>query len=396
MEKKQRRLAFIAKDTKTYMNLEEARFKYSRESDKNILFIIVPKHLRSNLNERIQETVEPELWDKIIWIHTWSNCVYEKDIRRKEKSRTYNGYLNIREFFYNYLDRWKLDSIAKRYSPCDLVFSAHKNTQEHLAAKLAPNELILVDSGHRIFKRINRDGFIDYSRWFIAHSRFTRYMYWATGFKVFDRRKTTLFTVYADEIETNHKVVKNNFDYQSHLYQSKEVGNEIVWISTPIYTMAKGVSIEDYVSYIQDYIDQLEIDTGKLVYIPHPGKQTDDEIAYINQRLKCRIDDRDIPVEFKIANYEKLPQMCISPFSSALVNVSLASEGRIKIVSAWHPEFNHFGMWLNWKKDVEKNPNLRLDFVESENCHPLFYIDKDIHKEASYFDFSDWENDRRS
>lgn len=398
MQRESRRLAYIAKDTKTYMNIEEARFKYSREGDQNILFILIPKYILNNLEERMQETVKEEHWDEIIWIQTWSNGVSSGQKSKRRKSRLYKYFWDTKEFLYNYLDRKKLDAIAKKYTPCKLVFSAHKNTQEHLAAKLKPHELILVDSGHRIFNRINEDGYIDYSHWFFVHSRFTRYMHRFTGLKVFERKKTTLFTVYADEIETNHKVVKNNFEYQSHLLQSKELGDEVVWISTPIYAMVKeGVNIEDYASYINMYVDHLEIERDKLIYIPHPGKQTDEEIEFIRQKLNCRIDSRDIPVEFKIANYEKLPRACISPFSSALVNVSVASEGRIRILSAWHYEFSCFELWLNWRKDVQKNPKLDVDFVEIGNCNPLFYIEENIQdKEPPYKTFSDWETSRSS
>ncbi|MDX1641374.1 MAG: hypothetical protein R3220_06735 [Balneolaceae bacterium] len=395
MQQESRRLAYIAKDTKTYMNLEEARFKYSKDEDENILFILIPKNLRGNLTERMQETIKEKLWDDIVWVETWSNSVVDSEVSKKKKSDLYKLYWDVREYFYNYLDRRKLDSLAAKYSPCQLVFSAHKNTQEHLAAALNPAELILVDSGHRIFQRINNNGYIDYSRWHISYSRFTRYMFWGTGMKVFDRTKTTLFTVYADEIETNHHVEKNTFAYQSYLLSSKEIGENVVWISTPIYAMAKGVDIEDYIRYIQKYIDTLEIDPGKMIYVPHPGKQTDHEISFIRESLKCKIDDRDIPVEFKIANYDKLPGMCISPFSSALVNIDTASKGRIKIVSAWHYEFSYFEMWENWKKDVEKNPRLHVKFIEIKDCNPLFYIEDEARGESpKYETFSDWESKR--
>lgn len=392
MQNEFRQLAYIAKDTKTYMNIEEARFRYSQKDDKHILFIIIPRNLQNNLSERMQQTVKPDLWDEIVWYYSLSNSISSDQGKKRQNSVLYKYSWDVREFFYNYLDRLKLDKIAARFKPCDLVFSAHKNTQEHLAAMLEPKELIMVDSGHRIFKRINKDGYIDYSKWFIAHSRFTRYMYWFTGLKVFDREKTTLFTVYADEIKTNHNVVKNDFDYQSHLLKSKDTGDEVVWISTPIYTMAHGVRIEDYASYIQSYLDYLEVDPQKLIYVPHPGKQSEEEIAYIKKALNCRIDDRDIPVEFKIANYNQLPGLVISPFSSALVNVNLASQGRIRIISAWHPEFSYFRMWSNWKKDVQNNPELEVDFVEFKKCPPLFNLDLEKPSDpAPYETFSDWE-----
>lgn len=394
MQTNSRRLAYIVKDTKTYMNAEEARFDYSREGDRNILFILIPKYIRNNVSDRMRETVKEELWDEIIWIYTWSNGSFPRQ-KAKKYYRLYKFYRDTKEFFYNYLDRRKLDGLADDYAPCELVFSAHKNTQEHLAAQLRPKKLVLVDSGHRIFQRINEDGFIDYSRWFRAHSRFTRYMHRFTGLKVFDRTKTTLFTVYADEIETRHRVEKNNFHYQHHLLSSKKPGEEGVWISTPIYAMTKGVSLDDYISYVKTYLRHLDLPPERFIYIPHPGKQTREEVEYIRKSLNCRVDDRDIPVEFKISNYGKLPRLCISPFSSALVNINVASEGRIRMISAWHYEFNFFEMWLNWKQDVEKNPELNIEFIELRDCNPLFYIDSGRRTGSPpYFNFNDWQAGR--
>lgn len=391
---KSRCLAYIVKDTKTYMNVEEARFKYSRTGDKNILFILIPKQLPNNLESRMDKTINYKNWDEVVWIKSLSNCVRHKESNKNDKSDLQKFLSDIGEYFYNYMDRIKLDRVAKKYKSCEMVFSAHKNTQEHLAYALQPKELILVDSGHRIFQRLNSDGYIDYSRWHIAHSRLTRYLFWLTGMKVFDRKKTTLFTVYADEITTSHKVVKNKFDYQNHLFSSKDVGDNVVWISTPIYAMTKSVNIEDYVSYIKDYIHHLNIETDNLIYIPHPGKQSENEISFIGENLTCEIDDREIPVEFKIANYEKLPKTCISPFSSALVNIDVATEGRIKIVSAWHYEFNFFEIWADWKKDVQKNPNLNIKFIELTGCNTLFHMNRK--SEKIYSNFNDWERKRKT
>lgn len=391
MQKKERRLAYIVKDTKTYMNAEEARYKFSGFDDNNILFIVIPKHMNNNLSQRMREAVKEELWDEVVWIYTWSNCVAEKQGYHRNKSRFSKFIDEVKEFFFNYLDRRKLDDIAAEYTPCDLVFSVHKNTQEHLAAKLDPEKLFLVDSGHRIFNRINKNGFIDYSRRLISRSRLTRYMYRLTGFKIYDRNRTSLYTVYADEIVTKHKVEKNNFDYQKYLLNTKQIGNDVVWISTPIYAMVDGVKIDDYLSYIKLYLDYLDISPDELIYVPHPGKQTRHEIEYIQNKLKCRVDEREIPVEFKISNYAELPRACISPFSSALVNIDKASNSRISLFSAWHPEFSYFKLWSAWRREVEDNPCLNIQFLEIANCSPLFGIDLGSAVKPLYENFKDWE-----
>jgi|GEM_PF-1938558 len=391
-ENKSNKLAFIVKDTKTYMNIEEARYRYAKKDDTCLLFAIVPKNIGNNLSSRLENTINETLWDEIIWIYSKSNSISANQKRKKKKNPFYRIFWDIRELFYNYSDRKKLDKIASQYQGCKLVISAHKNTQEHLAAELNPNELIMVDSGHRIFNRLNSDGFIDYTDSYTAHSRLKKYAFKLIDFQLFDRRRTTLFTVYADEITTNHKVDKNNFDYQNHLFQSKEVGDEVVWISTPIYSMAKGVRIEDYVSYINDYKVYLGIESKNLTYIPHPTKETTEEVDFIKNHLKCKVDDRDIPVEFKIAHAPFLPVKCISPFSSALVNLNLASKGRIKTLSAWHYEFKYFEIWKNWRRDVERNPELKIEFIDLPNCTPLFGINKSKNKLISYKSFKHWEN----
>jgi hypothetical protein len=341
----------------------------------------------------MQETVDPELWDEVVWIRTWSNGISSGQKSKKKRNAIYRYFMDAREFLFNYLDRRHLDQVAKRTGRCELVISAHKNTQEHLAAALKPDKLVLVDSGHRIFKRIGSEGYIDYSKWFIDNSRFTRYMYWWTGMKVYDRDKTEIFTVYADEIETKHDLRKNEFAYRSHLYDSKSIGSSVVWISTPIYDIAEGVSIRDYTSYVKYTMDYLKLQPEELIYVPQPGKESESDIKYIQKRLNCRVDDRDIPVESKLANYKELPKACVSPFSSALVNILAASKGRIDAISAWHYEFDFFEIWSDWKRDVEKNEELNIQFLNLESSPPMFHIQwGEGERRQIYKTFKEWPN----
>jgi hypothetical protein len=393
MKKRERQVACIVKDTKTYMNSEEAVYVYTHPDDCKVLFILIPKLIGSNLTERMQETVDPELWDEVVWIRTWSNGISSGQKSKKKRNAIYRYFMDAREFLFNYLDRRHLDQVAKRTGRCELVISAHKNTQEHLAAALKPDKLVLVDSGHRIFKRIGSEGYIDYSKWFIDNSRFTRYMYWWTGMKVYDRDKTEIFTVYADEIETKHDLRKNEFAYRSHLYDSKSIGSSVVWISTPIYDIAEGVSIRDYTSYVKYTMDYLKLQPEELIYVPQPGKESESDIKYIQKRLNCRVDDRDIPVESKLANYKELPKACVSPFSSALVNILAASKGRIDAISAWHYEFDFFEIWSDWKRDVEKNEELNIQFLNLESSPPMFHIQwGEGERRQIYKTFKEWPN----
>lgn len=381
------RNAYIVKDTKTYMSAEEARFKLAKEGDSNILFVVIPRRTNNRLKERMEEVVNENDWDEVKWILTRSNCTVHDEARQKK-----NGFpAEMGEWINNFIDRIHLDRIARKYRPCRLVVSAHRNTMEHLAAMLQPDRHLLVDSGHRIFKRVNKNGYIDYSKVIRSRSRKNRILYRLTGFRVFDRKKTDLFTVYSDKIDTKHGIVHNQFDLQRHLFQSKPVGNEAIWISTPIYVMADGVRLEDYIEYIRTALKQVDVAPENLTYIPHPGKQTEEEIEIIREKTGCKIDSRDIPVEMKINRNENLPQICISPFSSALVNISAASEGRIKLISAWHPEFSFFKTWADWRKEVEETVDLDISFVDVAPCIPLFNISSENGEENPiYNDFKDW------
>src|SRR5690625_6259345 len=152
---------------------------------------------------------------------------------------------------------------ARQYRPCKFAVSTHKNTHENLAALLQPEELVLVDSGHRVFRRISKkSGSIDYSERVIYRSRLDRILFRLSGFKVFNRKKTSLFTIYGDEIETRHRIIRNEFDRQKHKLKSKKTGDLVLWISTPIYKMASGVVIDVYIEYICASIEFIQIVTG--------------------------------------------------------------------------------------------------------------------------------------
>src|SRR5690625_843184 len=162
------------------------------------------------------------------------------------------------------------------------------------------------------------------------------------------------------------------------------------------YLKKNGVVIDDYIEYIRASIELRQIGLGQLVYVPHPGKQTDEEIQLISERLSCKVDQRDIPVEMKVASYEDLPRMCISPFSSALVNIYKATEGKIPQVSAWHPEFNYFRIWVYWRKSVEENSGLNIEFMEVESSVPLFHIKPGERRQGPLYEtFKDWERQRQ-
>ncbi|HLR90974.1 MAG TPA: hypothetical protein VK040_08455 [Balneolaceae bacterium] len=391
------RNAYIVKDSKTYLYAEEAKFKLADEDDLNILFVVIPRVTNSRLKERMEELISPEEWDKVCWILTHSNGTDFLEMKHRKMNELTRNFKKVREYFYHFIDNVRMKRRARKYRPCKFAVSTHKNTHENLAALLQPEELVLVDSGHRVFSRISKkSGFIDYSERVMRRSRLDRILFRLSGFKVYNRKKTSLFTIYGDEIETRHRIIRNEFDRQQHKLKSKKTNDLVFWISTPIYQMASGVEIGDYIEYIRASVELKQIGPGQLVYVPHPGKQTDEEIQLISERLSCKVDQRDIPVEMKVASYEDLPRMCISPFSSALVNIYKATEGKIPQVSAWHPEFNYFKIWLDWRKSVEENSGLNIEFMEVESSVPLFHIKPGERRQGPLYEtFKDWERQRQ-
>jgi hypothetical protein len=140
-------------------------------------------------------------------------------------------------------------------------------------------------------------------------------------------------------------------------------------------------------------MDYLKLQPEELIYVPQPGKESESDIKYIQKRLNCRVDDRDIPVESKLANYKELPKACVSPFSSALVNILAASKGRIDAISAWHYEFDFFEIWSDWKRDVEKNEELNIQFLNLESSPPMFHIQwGEGERRQIYKTFKEWPN----
>lgn len=391
------RNAYIVKDSKTYLYAEEAKFKLADEADLNILFVVIPRVTNNRLKERMEELISPEEWDKVCWFLTLSNGTDFLEMKHRKMNELTRNFKKVREYFYHFIDNVRMKRRARQYRPCKFAVSTHKNTHENLAALLQPEELVLVDSGHRVFRRISKkSGFIDYSERVINRSRLDRILFRLSGFKVFNRKKTSLFTIYGDEIETRHRIIRNEFDRQKHKLKSKKTGDLVLWISTPIYQMASGVVIDDYIEYIRASIELRQIGPGQLVYVPQPGKQTDEEIQLISERLSCKVDQRDIPVEMKVARYEDLPRMCISPFSSALLNIYKATEGKIPQVSAWHPEFNYFRIWVYWRKSVEENSGLNIEFMEVESSVPLFHIKPGERRQGPLYEtFKDWERQRQ-
>src|SRR5690625_6405147 len=84
-------------------------------------------------------------------------------MKHRKMNELTRNFKKVREYFYHFIDNVRMKRRARQYRPCKFAVSTHKNTHENLAALLQPEELVLVDSGHRVFRRISKkSGFIDY------------------------------------------------------------------------------------------------------------------------------------------------------------------------------------------------------------------------------------------
>lgn len=382
------RNAFIVKDPKTYVNAEEAWFKYSGRKKGAYLFIITPKGDPNNVVGTLSQVIDPDKWKKIIWFKSWSNNPKKKS--KKRRNKLYRRFCELREYLYNKIDKIKLDSIARKYRPCENVFSGHRNTQEHLAASLDPKNLYLMDSGMMILDKIQPSGYIDYSYRY-QDSRVQKYLYKFVGFKVHDRSKTTFFTAYKNTVNTHHPVEENQHQYKRKLIQEKEVGKYALLISSPIYQMTKGVTLQSYIEYLKKVFETFDLTGRDIVYIPHPTREDQESINTVKHALGCRVDDRLIPIEVKIAKYDTLPKLCISPCSSSIVNIAAVSNGRFRICSAWHKEFNCFKFLTDWKNNVVDNTSINIEFIDIPDAVPMFNIDQNLCENGPVYDnYRDW------
>jgi hypothetical protein len=277
------------------------------------------------------------------------------------------------EYIFNRIDTIRINQLARNYSQFDIVFTGHRNTQEHLTAKLNPREVYIMDSGQTLDK-IRSSGYIDY-RFKYYGSRFKKLMLKLTGLKIYERKNVKLFTVYADSATTKHEIVPNNQDYKKELIKKMKKGDKVIFISSPFYKFKPYISIETYIAYIERVIESLHIKKENFVYVPNPIRESPSEISTIINRLNCSCDDRLLTVEDKVSTYDELPAMCVSPCSTALVNIDIIAEGKIDIVAAWHPEFNCFKFLKDWKQDITQDKKRSILFREIENLPPFFNFD---------------------
>lgn len=391
MQKNKLSDAFIVKDPKTYVNAEEAWFDFSNKKKNSFLFIVIPKEDPNNTLQTFEEVIDHSKWEDVIWIKTYSNYRPSGYKNKMKQNTFFRWYVNLREYIYNFIDRVRIDRILADVDGFDKVFSGHKNTQEHVAAMLNPNEVYIMDSGLRIKKRVRDSGYIDY-RYQFNNKPFKKVMHNLIGLKVFDREKTKFYTAYADTIETKHSINHNNYNYRRKLIEEKQIGDSVFFISSPVY-MFKNAEVGDYINFIISITKKMNIEPSDLIYIPHPTREKDKDVNRIVSTVNCQVDNRRIPIESKITMHEKLPKICISPFSSALVNLAILVNNKIPIICAWHYELNYIKAITDWRKDTLEKTKSSIDIVEfqEDEVQTLLGLDKTKGNKLLYKDLYEFE-----
>lgn len=366
--------AFIVKDHKTFMNAEEAWFKFKKEKSNSLLFILIPIGDPNNVVDTITQSLDEAKWEEVIWIKTLSNYDSKRWKEKKKKYWLLGTFFKYVEFIFNLIDVIRLNMFAKKFKNIEKIFTGHKNTQEHLTAKLNPKEVIIMDSGQTLDK-IRASEYIDY-RFSYYGSRLKTMLFKLTGLRITERKQVKLFTVYADIAETKHEIIKNSQEYKKHLIRNKSVGKKVIFISSPFYKFKEYIRLQAYVEYIESIIEHFHIDRSNFIYVPNPIREEKSDIQKIIKKLNCNVDDRLITVEAKVTTYDQLPEMCISPCSTALVNIDMLTGKKIKNYAAWHPEFDCFKVLVDWKSDVITDKNMNVNFEYIEKAPPLFNFKK--------------------
>jgi len=365
------------------MNAEEAWFKYWGEKKGSLLIILVPEGNPHNRLERLESVIDRSLWGRIEWIYLKSNVVYKKG----DNGSYYKTKTPVLKKIYRHLsDRIKLDRVAKKIGGCELVFSGHNDVQEHLAFMLRPVQLFLLDSGNGVLRKVSSSGFIDYR---VHEGMLWGVVKYILGYKVVERAKVSLFTSYVGVLRTKHRLYENSHERKKDVVPRMRVSKKVFWISAPLVDKYN-VPIAAYIDYIRVAVTSAGYDPKDVIYIPHPGKESDLNIKNIVSSLGCDLDDRLIPLEVKLIRRDALPKACISPYSSSLTNLAMFVGDRVKLYSAWHFEFNCFSKLVDWRKEMEKNFNNRIDFIAVNDCMPLCGFENVKNVVGKYRYFSDW------
>lgn len=299
--------------------------------------------------------------------------------RKIKKSRL------IRCFAY-LVDLVKIKRLSRMISHGGSAFICANDLHEYLVSSRSPERVVYLESGS-LYQKITDDGLMSYV---YAESLCVRLVRRFMGFGFVDKNVAELFSAYEGLGGATYRVRKNTHEYKRSLVQGKRVGNKVYWVGHP-FCDSFGVSLSDYVEYIRCAIRGAGEVVDNMVYAPHVGKESEETLEYIKKSLKCEIDDRKIPIEAKIAYLDEIPKMLVGPCSSSMINVAEMTDGRVKVISAWHYELANFGNLFEWKNMIKSTYGNMISFVEVSDAPSLFSLGRLDHGcFPPYRNISEW------
>jgi hypothetical protein len=257
------------------------------------------------------------------------------------------------------LDAMKIRWLARKHGQFDVVHTVHNSFHEYLAYSFKPKRVTLVEAGLSTIQRIEKSGYIDYTE---RAQGSLKWIYRLTGFRVFDRKATTLFTGFEGELRTRHTVIHNGNQLKRKQCEGLPVSDYVLWIGTPICEI-HGFSTAFYYDLIAKGLVRAGCAGSPVTYIPHPGKEESSKLEEVRSRLGCEIDDRLLPVEIKVAKAEALPRAVLTPFSSSLTNLEKILPKEVELLSIWHPSYSRIPGLVNWRDETSRSGS-RIRFVD--------------------------------
>ena len=364
------RTAFIVKGPPTYLAAEEAQHQGHFKPEQCTLFVVIPKLEAFNRTERLEAVIDPARWSEICWLRIASKNKYQetgdgnvKEVRRSFWSRLKN----------HWSDALLGRQVAAAWGQFDVVYSLDGAFYEHLAYRFKPRQLTLLEAGASILSRIEASGYINY--WQRAGWQ-DQLILLLTGFRVFPRERTSLFTNYGMAMRTRHAIVANTNSLKLRLCAQQQRGGHVLWIGAPLCEYL-GVRDEAYIAYIQESLQKLGLSSRELIYIAHPGKEDLTRLQELSMALGCTLDTGLAPVEVKVARGTSLPKAILSPFSSSLANLARMLPEDIEIVSTWHQQFNAIGNLMQWRRSLDASAARRIRFISVGEASPLFHFHKE-------------------
>lgn len=364
------RTAFIIKGPPTYLAAEEAQYQGHFKPEQCTLFVVIPKLEAFNRTARLEAIIDPTRWSEVCWLRIASKSKYHetgsgeiKEVRRGFWSR----------LKHHWSDALLASQVAAAWGQFDVVYSVDGAFYEHLAYRFKPRQLTLLEAGASMLSRIEASGYINY--WERAAWR-EQLIFLLTGFRIFPRERTSLFTNYGMAIRTKHAVIANANSLKLMLCSQQKRGGHALWIGAPLCEYF-GVKDEAYISYIQESLQKLGLSSRELIYIAHPGKEDHTRLQALSMALGCTIDTGLAPVEAKVARGTSLPKAILSPFSSSLANLARMLPEDIEIASIWHQQFNAIRSLVQWRRSLDASASRRIRFISVGEASPLFRFHKE-------------------